>query len=170
VIQLAAGPLESTATVLSDVAKLISAVVWPVVVLALIFLLRDPLRVLAKRISTSAWSVSLGTRGVSVEFAAAVNKVQSESSTVLGDLRSPAPQLADSAAHTLFDQLASESLAPYLLVDLGEGHEWLTSRLSLFAVLLAGMRRTRWLIFVETIAGVRGRFVGVARVQAVHRP
>jgi hypothetical protein len=59
-------------------------------------------------------------------------------------------------------QLTSEQAAPHYVVDLGEGKEWLSSRLYVFAALLAGMRRTRTLVFVETTVGVRGRFVGLA--------
>lgn len=160
--------LPPSATVLSDIAKLISAIIWPAVIIAFIFVLREPLRMLVNRIGGSARSVSIGPSGLSVEFAAAVSEVPTQSSTVLDDLRSPTPQLADSGANTLFDQLAAEAPAPYVLVDLGEGREWLTSRLYLFAVMLSSMRRTRSLVFVETIGGVRGRFLGVAPADQVH--
>jgi hypothetical protein len=155
------------ATVLTDVADLVSAIAWPAVAVVLVVILRVPLRTLVERVGSSARSVSIGPGGVSVDFGAAVTPVAPPSSTVLDDLRSPAPQLMDSGADTMFEQLAREEPAPYLLVDLGEGREWLTSRLYLLASLLVSMRRTRALVFVEAHAGVRGHFVGIAPAQEV---
>jgi hypothetical protein len=162
------GPGSRPLASVGDVADLLGAVIWPLVILAIVYLFRLPLRQLAGRIGTSASSVSIGPGGVKIDFGAAVSSVGSEETTVLGDLRSPAPALADSAAPTMFEQLAAEEPAPNLLVDLGEGHDWLSSRLYLFALMLATMRRTRTLVFVETLAGVRGRFVGLAGPRQVH--
>ena len=67
----------------------------------------------------------------------------------------------------MFEQLSNEEPAPYLLVDVGAGHEWLSSRLYLLATMLVSMRRTRALVFVETLGDVRGRFVGIARADEV---
>jgi hypothetical protein len=156
------------ATVTLNVADLVSAIAWPAVIIAVIFVLRNPLQRLASRIGASAQSLSIGPSGFSVEFGAAVRDVPTQSSTVLGDLRTATPQLADSGSDTMFAQLASEAPAPHLLVDLGEGREWLTTRLYLFALMLASMRRTRTLVFVETVMGVRGRLVGLAAVGQVH--
>jgi hypothetical protein len=153
---------------IGDVADLVGAVVWPLVILPGVYLFRVPLRQLVGRIGTSASSLSIGPGGVKIDFGSAVAKVASEETTVLGDLRSAAPALADSAASTMFEQLAAEDPAPHLLVDLGEGREWLSSRLYLFAVMLASMRRTRTLVFVETLNGLRGRFVGLATTVQVH--
>ena len=66
---------------------------------------------------------------------------------------------------TMFAQLQTETPAPYLVVDLGEGTEWLSSRLFVFAVLLRAMRQTETFVFVETQGGTRGRFLGFASTQ-----
>ena len=150
-----------------NVADLVRAIVWPAVIIAVLVVLRDPLKRLANRIGTSAQRLSIGPSGLSVDFGAAVRNVQPQGSTVLDDLRSATPQLADSGSDTMFEQLAAEAPAPHVLVDLGEGHDWLTTRLYLFALMLATMRRTRTLVFVETVTGVRGRFVGLATVGQV---
>ena len=150
------------ASVLSDIADLVGAIAWPVVAVVLVVTMRAPLRKLVERIASSATKVSVGPSGLSADFGAAVTEVAPPSSTVLDDLRSAAPQLMDSGADTMFEQLGREEPAPYLVVDLGSGHEWLSSRLYLLASMLVSMRRTRALVFVETAGDVRGRFVGIA--------
>ncbi len=67
----------------------------------------------------------------------------------------------------MFAQLESEAPAPYLVVDLADGRDWLTSRLYIFAILLRAMRQTGALVFVESVGGVRGRFVGLAAPERI---
>jgi hypothetical protein len=157
------------ASVLGDIADLVSAIVWPAVVIGVVWFLRDPLRALADRISTSAEAVSLGSQGLSIQLSRTVDRVPSEADTALAGVRRPdqAPSVVDSAAITMFEQLNLEAPAPYLTVDVGAGREWLTSRLFIFAVLLRAMRQTQILVFLETVGDVRGRFVGLATSERV---
>jgi len=157
------------ATVIGDVADLVSAVAWPLVIVGVLWFLREPLQSLGRLIGTSAKRVSIGAQGVSVELGSAVASVPSQATTALSGVRDPVPALlvVDSAAMTMFAQLQLEGPAPYLVVDLAEGREWLTSRLYVFARLLRAMRRTEALVFVETAGGVRGRFVGLAAPERV---
>jgi hypothetical protein len=157
------------ASVLSDVADLVSALAWPAVILAVLWLLRAPLRALADRIATSAQKVTIGAQGLSVELSSSVDHVPGQASTALAGVRQPdpAPRVVDSAALTMFAQLDTELPAPYLVVDLGAGREWLSSRLLIFAALLRSMRQTRVLVFVETAGTTRGRFVGLAAPETV---
>ena len=157
------------ASVLGDITDLVSAIIWPAVVIGVLWFLRDPLRALADRISTSAESVSVGAQGLSIQLSRTVAHVPSETDTALAGVRRPdqAPSVVDSAALTMFAQLNLEAPAPYLTVDVGTGREWLTSRLFIFAVLLRAMRQTRTLVFLETAGDVRGRFVGLAACDRV---
>lgn len=93
----------------------------------------------------------------------------SQATTALAGLRLPeqAPRVVDSAATSMFEQLQAEAPAPYLVVDLADGHDWLTSRLYIFSVLLRAMRQTRALVFIETVGGIRGHFVGLAAPERV---
>jgi hypothetical protein len=70
--------------------------------------------------------------------------------------------LFDSYSYTLFEQLLRPKDADYAIVDLGRGEEWLTSRLYIFALVLGEVSRLRALVFLETAANVRRRFLGVA--------
>jgi hypothetical protein len=157
------------AGVLGDIADLVSAIVWPAVIIGVLWFLRVPIRAFADRISTSAEGVNIGAQGLSIQLGAAVTHVPAETDTALAGVRRPeqAPAVVDSAALTMFAQLNLEAPAPYLAVDLGSGREWLTSRLFIFAILLRAMRQTRVLVFVETAGDVRGRFVGLAACERV---
>jgi hypothetical protein len=153
-----------TASVLGDIADLVSAVVWPLLILGVLWFLRKPIYGFADRIGTSAQRLTIGTGGLSVQLSAAIQPVPNQATTALADVRQPeqAQRVVGSGARAMFQQLEYEEPAPYLVVDLGEGREWLTSRLYIFSVLLRAVRQTHTLVFVETLGGVRGRLVGLA--------
>jgi hypothetical protein len=163
---LGGGPF---ASVLADLADLVSAILWPALIIGVLWFLRAPLCALADRISMSAEGLTIGAQGLSIQLGTTVASVPSQAETALADVRRPerAPAVVDSAALTMFAQLNVEAPAPYLAVDLGTGREWLTSRLFIFAVLLRAMRRTQVLVFLETSGDVRGRFVGLATCERV---
>jgi hypothetical protein len=73
----------------------------------------------------------------------------------------------DSTVPNFFQQIQEPSRLDYAVVDLGEGREWLTSRLFIISVVLARMRGLRALVFVETAGHVRRRFVGVSECEKV---
>ena len=158
-----------TASVLGDIADLVAAIVWPAVIIAVVWFLRAPIRAFADRVSSSTEGFTVGAQGLSIQLGTAVTHVPAQAETALAGVRRPdqAPAVVDSAALTMFAQLNLEAPAPYLTVDLGTGREWLTSRLFIFAILLRAMRRTRMLVFVETAGEVRGRFVGLATCERV---
>ena len=157
-----------TATVLGDIADLISAIVWPAVIIGVLWFLRAP---------SARWPTAsahrprryVGAQGLSIQLGTVVTHVPSQTETALAGVRRPdqAPSVVDNAALTMFAQLNLEAPAPYLAVDVGTGREWLTSRLLVFAVLLRAMRETRVLVFLETAGDVRGRFIGLATCERV---
>ena len=65
-----------------------------------------------------------------------------------------------SYAQTLVEQILQTTPADYAVVDVGAGDRWLTSRLYLFADLLARMRDLRCFVFVRSIGAAERRFVG----------
>lgn len=150
------------ATTLSDVADLVAVLVWPAIVLVLLWYLREPLRGFAERASQQAQRVSVGS--FAIDFGQAVHPVSDRSTAALAQIREPDPtfRVTDSTAASIMEELRRPDASPDVLVDLGEGQEWLTSRLYIFAILLQRMRRTRSFIFVEAVGGVRGQFLGLA--------
>jgi hypothetical protein len=86
------------------------------------------------------------------------------------DVRQLTPSDAfDSWSQPLFHELLAPAGADYAIVDLGCGHEWLTSRLFIFAVVLGEVRGLRAFVFLETTPGTRRRFLGVASPANVRR-
>jgi hypothetical protein len=73
----------------------------------------------------------------------------------------------DSTLRSFYEQISEPSRLDYAVVDLGEGREWLTSRLFILSVILARMRSLRAFVFVETAGHVRRRLVGVSECETV---
>jgi hypothetical protein len=60
-----------------------------------------------------------------------------------------------------FEQLG-RATGEYAVIDLGNGNQWISSRLFIFAVLLKRMTGLRQFVFIGTQNGVTGRFLGMA--------
>lgn len=142
---------------LGKFVDLASAIAWPLAVVLAILLLRQPLAgALSRTTKISAFNVSL-------ELAAVPEFQTRRGSVGPFSLREPAAaQEGPSGLGNLFDQLADPSAAECVVVDLGSGRQWLTSRVFLFAVLLQRMRGLQCVVFVETASESRRRFVGLA--------
>ncbi len=160
----------------SVVLKFVEAILWPLVALVAVFLFRKPVIRLASEVAVRTRKVSF--KGVSIELEAlpALAPAWSVSTgTTTEDVRKlTSSMLFDNYTQTLFDQLLHAKDADYAAVDLGGGHEWLTSRLYIFALVLGEVSHLRALVFLETAAGVRRRFLGIAtprdvRVALGHR-
>lgn len=144
----------------SDVVDLVRAIAWPLVLAVAIIVLRRPIGELVKEIGRRTTKIS--ALQVSIELAA-VPEFKPKWSSEIMDVRKPTPSaffLSDSKE--LVNQISARSAADYSVIDLGEGEEWLTSRLFIFAVLLERMRGLRCLVFVETVLGQRRQFIGMA--------
>jgi hypothetical protein len=68
----------------------------------------------------------------------------------------------------LLRKIKEEGQADYAVINLGNGSNWLTSRLFLFAILLRRMRSVNTFVFLETHDGIERRYVGVKSPDAVH--
>ena len=152
-------------TLFGQIVSLIQAVAWPLVAIAAAIVFRKPLTIFVQDLGRRATKLSL------FQFAVELSTVREAPTWTLGmaDLRqlSAAAQINDSAAGTLLTEISDPAAADYAVIDLGEGHEWLTSRLYFFAVLLSRMRALRSFVFVSSRGQVRQRFVGVAEPESV---
>ena len=68
---------------------------------------------------------------------------------------------------TFVAQLREEGDADYAEVNLGNGNEWLTSRLFIMAIVFARMKRIKCFVFVETSGSTRKRFVCCAKPEKI---
>jgi hypothetical protein len=79
------------------------------------------------------------------------------------DVRQLSPEWAfDSYADSLLKQLDDPSPIDYVVIDLGTGSSWLSSRLFLFADLLYRMRGVRCFVFLHTVGSRDRCFLGMA--------
>jgi hypothetical protein len=81
--------------------------------------------------------------------------------------RLTAANMFDSNTSDLIQQISSSGTADYAVIDLGDGRQWLTSRLFLIAELLDRMRSLDCLVFVQTRETARPVFIGMAEPKAV---
>jgi hypothetical protein len=151
-----------------DIAAALSAVIWPVIVLAILLAYRSKIPMLVEGLASRVKKLEFA--GVSLELALATPFVPewSDAPTAL-DLRHKATaiQVQDSTARAFLAQLTDDGTGDYAEINLGTGEEWLTSRLFIMAIVFARMKGLECFVFVETSGGVRKRFVGWAEPATV---
>lgn len=149
------------------VVEVVKALAWPSVAAFALYLLRRPLVELVAQVARRARKVSVFE--VSVELA---TLPELQPSWSVGDMdfrQLSSAQIFDSASQTLFQELLKPAQADYAIVDLRSGHEWLTSRLFIFSLILGEVTGLRAFVFLESAAGTRRRFLGVATPSNVRR-
>jgi hypothetical protein len=148
-----------------DIAALVNALAWPVVIAALLWVFRDRLVEVAKALAPRLKSLSVGA--VSIQFAEA--RAMSLQTAGAVDLRHAgrSGDVNDSTLRSFYDQIRDPAPLDYAVVDLAAGNQWLTSRLFILSVILSRWRGLRAFVFVETAEYVRRRFVGVCDSDAV---
>lgn len=152
------GPFSTTL----DIAATVSAIVWPGVVIVVLYLLRERFPALLRELAGLV--TKLDVAGVTLEFAKAKAFAPEYASASAGiDLRqrASAMQINDSTAGTFINQLRDPIAADYAIVDLGGGDQWLTSRLYIMAVVFARMKGVRAFVFLGQ-SGLGRRYLGWA--------
>jgi hypothetical protein len=144
-----------------NVVGLVEAVVWPAVAVVALLVLSRPLGNLLGKVGSRITRISVFD--VSIEIAQ-LDEFKPGWSQVPMDVRKVTPDhVFDSASRTLFEQFTAKGPADYVVVDLGDGRQWLTSRLYLFAVMLQRMRGVKAFVFLATGEGNRpGAYLGSA--------
>jgi hypothetical protein len=130
-----------------------------VVALLGLLVLRVPLGDLVKELGKRATKVSL------FQFALELSTVpQLPPSWRVGvdDVRQLTKAAVFDSATTALFQLTSAGASDYIVVDLGTGDQWLTSRLYIFALVLQRMRGLRCIAFTAARQDERGVFIGLA--------
>ena len=149
----------------SDFVSLVQAIIWPVVVVTVVLIFR---RELPKLVQALSGRISrLSTIGVTFEFAAL--ELATETLRVLNEIREPSstgpPPL--SGVPSLLELAKASPPADYLIIDMRDGCAWLTSRLYLFAIVLAPVLALRCFVFVGTRGPVPRYFLGLASPKSV---
>lgn len=151
-----------------DIAALISALVWPAALLIIFLAYREHIPNFIKGIVGRISKLELA--GVSLELAKASAFIPEWSEAAGGlDLRRKAVALEinDSYTGTFRAQLMEEGTWEYAEINLGAGHDWLTSRLFIMAIVFARMKGIKCLVFLQTSGNVQRRFVCWAEPEKV---
>jgi len=148
-----------------EFAKFAGAVAWPVVAFAALLVLRLPLGTFLQALGERATKVSF--LNVDVELGSAEAKPGPIADLAgLSKTMNPDRFTGDSS-NALFAAVGVNDQADYSVIDLGNGTEWLTSRLFIAASLLPRMRGERCFVFVESRDGVEQRFLRILSVQRI---
>lgn len=141
----------------SSLIELSKALAWPIVVLLLGGAFRKPL---------SAFIAALGGRvnklsifKFEIELASATAPA---STPLLDEIRSGSSSApVGDSSRQLLEQVQSTMPADFSLIGLGQGQEWLTSRLYIAAVMMERMRGVKALVLVQSTTTVEREFVAV---------
>lgn len=140
-----------------SLAQLTTPLAWPVAAVLIALLFRRPLASMVSAIGGRITKLSL--------FKVEVELLPTEVATapLLNELKSAAvtTPVNDSTAMML-QQVQEGGPAQFAVIDLGQGREWLTSRLYIAAIMLERMRGVRAFLFLEESPPTKRRFVAIA--------
>lgn len=155
-------------TVTLDVAAVLAAVLWPVVLMIVFLMYRREIPKLTKAVLGRV--TKLAFAGIEVQLAEVKTMAPiwgGPSSRV--DLRHQARsiEINDSYVATFLTQLRDAPQSEVAEIDLGQGEDWLSSRLYIMAILFARYKGVQALVFLDTALGVTRRYVGWADVHTL---
>jgi len=149
-----------------DVAAMLSACIWPIVVLAILLTFRKPLGLLLSGLSgrltkLSAFNVSIELVTLTSPREPWTNPNIPEHSEISGG------DVVDTTHKTLFDRISADTPWDYLIVDVKDGQFWFVSRVFIFTVFLQAIRDLKCVVFVQTSGEFHRRLLGIASPAAV---
>ncbi len=146
--------------------EVVQAVLWPLVILLIALIYRRSIGAVLAKLLGNLKSFSIA--GVSVELAASPT-LPAFSNSGLIDIRHSGTEfdVSDSTLAAFFTQIRSQSPLEFIVVNLGTGGEWLSSRLFILVVILMRMRGVRDVVFVDQDGKRAGHFVGVCSCEAI---
>jgi hypothetical protein len=144
--------------------EIVKALAWPVFGLIVAFILRRPLAAFATALGTRVTKLSVFK--VELELVPAASAAVS--TPLLDDIRSATTSATISdSSRMMLDQVQTGTQADFAMIAIGDGKEWLTSRLYIAAVMLERMRGVQMFVFVEKSPTTERRLIAVASVPHV---
>jgi hypothetical protein len=141
--------------------ELVKALAWPVIALLIAVIFRQPLGQFLGTLGNRVSKLSLFK--VELELLPAAAAV---TTPLLDDIRSVTNSAAISdSSRAILEQVQSSEPADFSRIALGDGKEWLTSRLYIAAAMIERMRDVKVFVFVERVSATERRFVAVAAVR-----
>jgi hypothetical protein len=161
IINMAPGGAEpkSTHRGLEDIGGAVQVLIWPLLLLLVAIVFRRTIAAFFTSVASRIKSFSVA--GVAIELAQQAQSLFFKEAGV--DIRHAGTDndVQDSTLGSFYEQIRARTPLEFAVVDLGEGAEWLTSRLYILSVILRRMRSLQAVVFVDTAKNVRGHFVGV---------
>lgn len=137
---------------------------WPVTILLILLVYRKALSSFLAVISKRASEISFGSWAsfkLPVLTESPIDQDVAEFKLIEGT------QLSESYKGELFKQFRSSEKNEYAVVNLGEGKEWISSRLFIFAVMLQRMKALKCMAFVYDTAQFKKLYLGAAAIEHV---
>jgi len=136
-------------------------VIWPLMILIVLYLFRPSIGKVVEQLGKSGGEVSIAGLGIKLPTA----KGASLSEDVLTFKVADSASITNSSARTtLVKMLREPGTREYVVIDLGLGSEWISSRLFIFALMLQRMKSIRAIVFLD---GSVAKFLGVAKPDTV---
>lgn len=144
----------------SSLAEILTAVAWPAFALVIGIAYYRPITLFVTALGSRINKLSLFK--VELEL---VPAAPATTTPLLDNIRSAtlAAEISDSSS-AMLDQVQIQTPADYVLIMLGDGTEWLTSRLFIAIVMVERMRGIKACVFVERSENSERSFVAVATV------
>jgi hypothetical protein len=151
-----------------DVAAMLAATLWPLVLMIVLLMYRKEIPRLTKSVLGRVTKLAFAGAEVQLAEVKSITPAWSGSSGGL-DLRhqARATEINDSYVGTFMTQLRDAPMAEVAEVNLGQGQDWLSSRLYIMAILFARYKGVEALVFLDTAMGRTRRYVGWAGVDKI---
>jgi hypothetical protein len=145
----------------SMAVELAKALAWPLVALLIAGVFRRPIALFVSALGNRITKISLFKLELTLSPATAAT-----TTPLLDDIRTAtnSAMISDSS-RAMLEQVQSNTPADFAEIALGDGKEWLTSRLYIAAVMMARMRGVKVFVFVEHTPNTERRFVAVTSVR-----
>lgn len=155
--------LLSSTHVKHEHSELAKSLGWPVLICIMVVAFRKPLESLLYALPDRITKF----KAFSFEIELASAKARGTANPEFGDLKTATAVDIHESGTQLFRQMKDRSRVDYVVIDLGAGKEWITSRLFVVATMFQRLRGVQCIVFLEGIGEHYGTLVGIAQPQAV---
>jgi hypothetical protein len=158
-------PMKVEITTPKDSPSLLSALAaysWPIVVLLGLILFRKSIASFLETISRRATEIGVGLASIKLPEAKEAETLQAN---VIREVKTDSWVESSSSWFQAFASSAANS--EYALLNLGNGDEWITSRLFIFAVMLQRMKSLKVIVFIRIEDSGDRTFLGCASPEGI---
>jgi hypothetical protein len=145
-----------------SVLSALAAYAWPIVILLSLVLFRKAIAAFLETISRRATEIGVGLASVKLPEARQAESLQVN---VIREVKTDAWIESSSSWFQTFASSAANS--EYALLNLGDGDEWITSRLFIFAVMLQRMKSLKVIVFTRVEDSGNRKFLGCASPEGI---